>query len=91
MYNITSLGCRHWYLNDWLIDLNSKKQINRKQKREMVILIVATTIDPASINPANALLAMPGWKPGPFFQVSHLLSFIQQAPDQFDLHSYSNL
>jgi chorismate mutase len=35
----------------------------------MVSLLVATTSDPASINPANALLAMPGWQPGPHFQV----------------------
>ncbi|CAN6875958.1 unnamed protein product [Brassica oleracea] len=34
-------------------------------KREMVTLIVATTSDPASINPAAALLAMPGWTAGP--------------------------
>ncbi|KAJ7953953.1 D-aminoacyl-tRNA deacylase [Quillaja saponaria] len=34
----------------------------------MVTLVVATTTDPASINPANALLAMPGWLPGPSFQ-----------------------
>ncbi|WCJ22061.1 D-aminoacyl-tRNA deacylase [Euphorbia peplus] len=31
----------------------------------MVTLLVATTTDPASINPATALLAMPGWQPGP--------------------------
>jgi D-aminoacyl-tRNA deacylase len=31
----------------------------------MVTLIVATTADPASINPAAALLAMPGWTAGP--------------------------
>ncbi|KAL7091204.1 hypothetical protein ACP275_12G091300 [Erythranthe tilingii] len=31
----------------------------------MVTLVVATTADPASINPAKALLAMPGWQPGP--------------------------
>ncbi|PIN16092.1 D-aminoacyl-tRNA deacylase [Handroanthus impetiginosus] len=31
----------------------------------MVTLVVATTSDPASINPAKALLAMPGWQPGP--------------------------
>ncbi|XP_010425177.1 PREDICTED: D-aminoacyl-tRNA deacylase [Camelina sativa] len=33
--------------------------------RNMVTLIVATTSDPASINPAAALLAMPGWTAGP--------------------------
>ncbi|KAK6133967.1 hypothetical protein DH2020_032288 [Rehmannia glutinosa] len=32
---------------------------------KMVTLVVATTADPASINPAKALLAMPGWHPGP--------------------------
>lgn len=31
----------------------------------MVTLVVATTSDPASINPAKELLAMPGWQPGP--------------------------
>ncbi|GER43822.1 D-tyrosyl-tRNA(Tyr) deacylase [Striga asiatica] len=31
----------------------------------MATLVVATTADPASINPAKALLAMPGWQPGP--------------------------
>ncbi|XP_047972278.1 D-aminoacyl-tRNA deacylase isoform X2 [Salvia hispanica] len=31
----------------------------------MATLVVATTADPASINPAKALLAMPGWIPGP--------------------------
>ncbi|XP_042476733.1 D-aminoacyl-tRNA deacylase [Macadamia integrifolia] len=34
----------------------------------MVTLVVATTIDPASIGPASALLAMPGWHPGPILQ-----------------------
>ncbi|KAG9448552.1 hypothetical protein H6P81_008517 [Aristolochia fimbriata] len=34
----------------------------------MVKLVVATTIDAASIGPASALLAMPGWHPGPFLQ-----------------------
>ncbi|GFP95310.1 d-aminoacyl-tRNA deacylase [Phtheirospermum japonicum] len=33
--------------------------------QSMVTLVVATTVDPASINPAKALLAMPGWHPGP--------------------------
>nr|GME03730.1 D-aminoacyl-tRNA deacylase-like isoform X1 [Ipomoea batatas] len=36
--------------------------------RGMVTLVVATTIDPASIGPASALLAMPGWHPGPSIQ-----------------------
>ncbi|XP_021615905.1 D-aminoacyl-tRNA deacylase isoform X2 [Manihot esculenta] len=31
----------------------------------MVTLVVATTIDAASIGPASALLSMPGWQPGP--------------------------
>ncbi|GAV79539.1 tRNA_deacylase domain-containing protein [Cephalotus follicularis] len=31
----------------------------------MVTLLVATTTDPASINPASTLLAMPGWHPAP--------------------------
>lgn len=31
----------------------------------MVTIVVATTSDPASINPADALLAMPGWLPVP--------------------------
>ncbi|MBA0613374.1 hypothetical protein Godav_013819 [Gossypium davidsonii] len=31
----------------------------------MVTIVVATTSDPASINPAYALLAMPGWLPVP--------------------------
>ncbi|KAJ0038123.1 hypothetical protein Pint_23448 [Pistacia integerrima] len=43
---------------------------------KMVTLIVATTIDPASINPATALLSMPGWHPGPSFQ--ELKSFANQ-------------
>ncbi|XP_028123444.1 D-aminoacyl-tRNA deacylase-like isoform X6 [Camellia sinensis] len=34
----------------------------------MVTLVVATTIDPASIGPASALLSMPGWYPGPLLQ-----------------------
>lgn len=39
----------------------------------MVTLVVSTTIDPASIGPASVLLAMPGWSPGPSFEV-HFLS-----------------
>ncbi|KAF5727798.1 D-aminoacyl-tRNA deacylase-like isoform X2 [Tripterygium wilfordii] len=42
----------------------------------MVTLVVATTTDPASINPANALLAMPGWNPGPSFQ--EIRSFVNE-------------
>ncbi|CAI9096408.1 OLC1v1032554C2 [Oldenlandia corymbosa var. corymbosa] len=42
----------------------------------MVILVVATTLDPASINPAKALLAMPGWnQPGPTFDGIRSYSF----------------
>lgn len=40
----------------------------------MVTLVVATTTDPASIGPASALLAMPGWHPGPLLQVPPSLS-----------------
>ncbi|XP_059640613.1 D-aminoacyl-tRNA deacylase-like [Cornus florida] len=39
-----------------------------KSSRDMVTLVVATTTDPASIGPASALLAMPGWHPGPLVQ-----------------------
>ncbi|KAM0831155.1 hypothetical protein ACQ4PT_065741 [Festuca glaucescens] len=31
----------------------------------MVVLVVATASDPASVGPAAAFLAMPGWSPGP--------------------------
>ncbi|KAL2479105.1 D-aminoacyl-tRNA deacylase [Forsythia ovata] len=34
----------------------------------MVTLVVATTVDPASIGPASALLSMPSWHPGPRLQ-----------------------
>lgn len=34
----------------------------------MVTLVVATTLDPASIGPASAFLSMPGWQPGPLLQ-----------------------
>ncbi|XP_065860632.1 D-aminoacyl-tRNA deacylase [Euphorbia lathyris] len=44
----------------------------------MVTLLVATTTDPASINPATALLAMPGWQPGPSLQEMKSFS-IQQV------------
>ncbi|KAF4394247.1 hypothetical protein F8388_005881 [Cannabis sativa] len=39
----------------------------------MVTLLVATSIDPTSINPANALLAMPGWQPLPSLQGSSII------------------
>lgn len=42
-------------------------------RERMVTLVVATTTDPASIGPAAALLAMPGWQPGPSFQVTHTI------------------
>ncbi|XP_015696254.1 D-aminoacyl-tRNA deacylase isoform X3 [Oryza brachyantha] len=38
----------------------------------MVVLVVATASDPASIGPAAAFLAMPGWSPGPPIPVSDL-------------------
>ncbi|CAN6848645.1 unnamed protein product [Brassica oleracea] len=46
-------------------------------KLEMVTLIVATTYDPASINPATALLAMPGWTTGPILP-PNIKSFTNQ-------------
>ncbi|XAR63840.1 D-aminoacyl-tRNA deacylase [Bertholletia excelsa] len=42
--------------------------------RDMVTLVVSTTTDPASIGPASALLAMPGWHPGP--PVQDMTSFV---------------
>ncbi|KAL8056801.1 hypothetical protein ABFX02_04G142400 [Erythranthe guttata] len=44
--------------------------------REMVTLIVATSVDPASIGPAAALLSMPGWHPGPPLQ--EMSSFVNK-------------
>ncbi|CAL5444817.1 unnamed protein product [Camellia sinensis] len=44
---------------------------------DMVTLVVATTIDPASIGPASALLSMPGWYPGPLLQ--DMSSFMNRA------------
>ncbi|KAG8388788.1 hypothetical protein BUALT_Bualt02G0161600 [Buddleja alternifolia] len=52
-----ALGCRS------RIILNGRYSI-----REMVTLVVATAVDPASIGPASALLSMPGWHPGPSLQ-----------------------
>lgn len=43
----------------------------------MVSLVVATTIDPASIGPASALLSMPGWHPGPSLQ-GNMSSFVNK-------------
>ncbi|KAL7114816.1 hypothetical protein ACP275_04G145300 [Erythranthe tilingii] len=42
----------------------------------MVTLIVATSVDPASIGPAAALLSMPGWHPGPPLQ--EMSSFVNK-------------
>ncbi|CAK8561718.1 unnamed protein product [Lathyrus sativus] len=46
----------------------SSHSTHHHHQHPMVSLLVATTIDPASINPANALLAFPGWQAGPHFQ-----------------------
>jgi chorismate mutase len=54
-----------------------------------VKLVVATTTDPASINPANALLAMPGWHTGPFFQVQFQPIFHQALEFPFSLIAHS--
>jgi chorismate mutase len=35
------------------------------EEEKMVVLVVATTSDPASIGPAAAFLAMPGWSLAP--------------------------
>lgn len=43
----------------------------------MVTLVVVTTTDPASIGPGSALLAMPGWNPGPSFQ--NVTSFVNEG------------
>ncbi|TKY58529.1 D-aminoacyl-tRNA deacylase [Spatholobus suberectus] len=58
----------------------SLSQHKHKQvfNKAMVALLVATTSDPASINPANALLAMPGWQPGPHFQ-DDMKSFVNEG------------
>jgi hypothetical protein len=46
----------------------------------MVVLVVATTKDPASIGPAAAFLAMPGWSPGPPIAVSRPSSSTPPPP-----------
>ncbi|XP_057531148.1 D-aminoacyl-tRNA deacylase [Amaranthus tricolor] len=52
-----------------LVLLPSKLSIKSISKRvTMVTLVVSTTIDPASIGPASALLAMTGWSSGPSFE-----------------------
>lgn len=53
-----------------------KPQTETQTQRKMVTLMVATSIDPASINPANVLLAMPGWNSGPSFEVPETQSRI---------------
>ena len=47
----------------------------RSKEEKMVVLVVATTSDPASIGPAAAFLAMPGWSPGPPIAVRTKQSF----------------
>ncbi|XP_052179826.1 D-aminoacyl-tRNA deacylase-like isoform X1 [Diospyros lotus] len=49
----------------------------QRTSREMVTLVVATTVDPASIGPASTLLAMPGWHPGP--PVQDMSSFVNRG------------
>lgn len=70
--------------------LEGKKHVSggERERQEMVKLVVATTTDPASINPANALLAMPGWHPGPFFQVQFQPIFHQALEFPFSLFAY---
>ncbi|XP_062111312.1 D-aminoacyl-tRNA deacylase isoform X2 [Humulus lupulus] len=53
------------------------RELESERERKMVTLLVATSIDPASINPANALLAMPGWQPVPSLQ--DMKSFANQG------------
>ncbi|KAD4385383.1 hypothetical protein E3N88_25551 [Mikania micrantha] len=60
----------------------NRKHINRL----MVTLVVATTVDPASIGPASALLSMPGWHPGPFLQ--DMASFVNKEVRLLK-HNYS--
>ncbi|GAA0186978.1 hypothetical protein LIER_34266 [Lithospermum erythrorhizon] len=45
-------------------------------RREMVTLVIASTIDAASIGPASAFLAMPGWHPGP--PIQDMSSFVNK-------------
>ncbi|KAI3686565.1 hypothetical protein L1987_80247 [Smallanthus sonchifolius] len=62
-----------WFLTGRLTTLRSltSSRNNRKHvRRLMVTLVVATTVDPASIGPASALLSMPDRHPGPFLQVT---------------------
>ncbi|KAL2327258.1 hypothetical protein Fmac_020685 [Flemingia macrophylla] len=55
-----------------------RNPLSLSQNKAMVTLLVATTSDPASINPANALLAMPRWQPGPHFQ-DDMKSFVNEG------------
>ncbi|XP_011086913.1 D-aminoacyl-tRNA deacylase isoform X2 [Sesamum indicum] len=54
--------------NSGYIANSSGKNTYTTSIREMVTLVVATTVDPASVGPASALLSMPGWQPGPSLQ-----------------------
>ncbi|KAJ4838510.1 hypothetical protein Tsubulata_030471, partial [Turnera subulata] len=54
------------------------------RSNNMVTLLVATTRDPASINPATALLSMPGWLPCPSSSSSS-----SSLPDE-EMKSYAN-
>ncbi|XP_024197137.1 D-aminoacyl-tRNA deacylase isoform X2 [Rosa chinensis] len=51
----------------------------KKSPNKMVKLIVATTTDPASVNPANALLSKPGWSPTPSLLQEDMKSFANGA------------
>lgn len=60
IYISFSRNRNHYYSNP---RLSAQSRLPKPPK--MATLVVATTADPASINPAKALLAMPGWLPGP--------------------------
>ncbi|KAK7346160.1 hypothetical protein VNO80_20675 [Phaseolus coccineus] len=60
------------------LSTSQHKHKHLSTKLTMVALLVATSSDPASINPANALLAMPGWQPGPHFQ-DDMKSFVNEG------------
>ncbi|KAI3686570.1 hypothetical protein L1987_80250 [Smallanthus sonchifolius] len=80
-----------WFLTGRLTTLRSltSSRNNRKHvRRLMVTLVVATTVDPASIGPASALLSMPGWHPGPFLQ--DMASFVNKDVSLLK-HDYSNV
>ncbi|WVZ23311.1 hypothetical protein V8G54_001855 [Vigna mungo] len=77
-----SIRCRINISSFSPIPHNAFSQHKHKHKhlsdKVMVALLVATSSDPASINPANALLAMPGWQPGPYFQ-DDMKSFVNEG------------